>query len=32
MITEEALPTYTTYFNLVQGVNIDGNYASTEAG
>ena len=24
MITEEALPTYTTYFNLVQGINTDG--------
>ena len=28
MITEEALPTYTTYFNLLEGVNVDGNYAS----
>lgn len=28
MITEEALPTYTTYFNLIQGVNPDGNIAS----
>lgn len=28
MITEEALPTYTTYFNLLEGVNPEGNYAS----
>ncbi|WP_121356956.1 acyl-ACP desaturase [Flavisolibacter nicotianae] len=28
MITEEALPTYTTYFNLVKGVNEEGNIAS----
>jgi acyl-[acyl-carrier-protein] desaturase len=28
MITEEALPTYTTYFNLIQGVNEDRNVAS----
>lgn len=28
MITEEALPTYTTYFNLIKGVNDEGNIAS----
>ncbi len=28
MITEEALPTYTTYFNLIQGVNDERNTAS----
>ncbi|HZH63690.1 MAG TPA: acyl-ACP desaturase, partial [Flavisolibacter sp.] len=28
MITEEALPTYQTYFNLVKGVNEEGNVAS----
>ena len=28
MITEEALPTYTTYFNLIEGVNVEGNYTS----
>jgi acyl-[acyl-carrier-protein] desaturase len=28
MITEEALPTYTTYFNLIKGVNEEGNPAS----
>lgn len=28
MITEEALPTYTTYFNLVKGVNEEGDIAS----
>lgn len=28
MITEEALPTYQTYFNLIKGVNGDGNVAS----
>jgi acyl-[acyl-carrier-protein] desaturase len=28
MITEEALPTYQTYFNMVPGVNEDGNVAS----
>ena len=28
MITEEALPTYQTYFNLVRGVNEEGNIAS----
>ena len=28
MITEEALPTYQTYFNLIKGVNEDGNVAS----
>lgn len=28
MITEEALPTYTTYFNLIKGVNEEGNIAS----
>ena len=28
MITEEALPTYTTYFNLIKGVNEEGNVAS----
>jgi acyl-[acyl-carrier-protein] desaturase len=28
MITEEALPTYQTYFNLVKGVNEEGNIAS----
>lgn len=28
MITEEALPTYTTYFNLIEGVNPDRNPAS----
>ncbi|HZH65705.1 MAG TPA: acyl-ACP desaturase, partial [Flavisolibacter sp.] len=27
MITEEALPTYQTYFNLVKGVNEEGNVA-----
>ncbi|MBB1285577.1 acyl-ACP desaturase [Flavisolibacter sp. BT320] len=28
MITEEALPTYTTYFNLIEGVNEEKNYTS----
>ena len=28
MITEEALPTYQTYFNLIKGVNEEGNVAS----
>lgn len=28
MITEEALPTYTTYFNLVEGINEERNIAS----
>jgi acyl-[acyl-carrier-protein] desaturase len=28
MITEEALPTYQTYFNLIRGVNEEGNIAS----
>lgn len=28
MITEEALPTYQTYFNLIKGINPDGNTAS----
>lgn len=28
MITEEALPTYTTYFNLLKGINEEGNIAS----
>jgi acyl-[acyl-carrier-protein] desaturase len=28
MITEEALPTYTTFFNLIRGVNEEGNIAS----
>lgn len=28
MITEEALPTYTTYFNLIQGVNEERSMAS----
>lgn len=28
MITEEALPTYQTFFNLVKGVNEEGNIAS----
>lgn len=28
MITEEALPTYTTYFNLIQGVNEERNVTS----
>ena len=28
MITEEALPTYQTYFNLIKGVNDEGNVAS----
>lgn len=28
MITEEALPTYTTYFNLIQGVNEDRSMTS----
>lgn len=28
MITEEALPTYQTYFNLVKGINDEGNVAS----
>lgn len=28
MITEEALPTYQTYFNLIRGVNEEGNVAS----
>ncbi len=28
MITEEALPSYTTYFNLIKGVNEEGSMAS----
>ncbi|HEX2607768.1 MAG TPA: acyl-ACP desaturase [Flavisolibacter sp.] len=28
MITEEALPTYQTFFNLIEGVNEEGNIAS----
>lgn len=28
MITEEALPSYQTYFNLIKGVNEDGNVAA----
>ena len=28
MITEEALPTYQTYFNMIKGVNDEGNVAS----
>src|SRR3954469_9225852 len=28
MITEEALPTYQSFFNLIKGVNEDGNMAS----
>jgi acyl-[acyl-carrier-protein] desaturase len=28
MITEEALPTYQTFFNLLKGVNEEGNIAS----
>lgn len=31
MITEEALPTYTTYFNLIQGVNEERNAASEKS-
>jgi acyl-[acyl-carrier-protein] desaturase len=30
MITEEALPTYTTYFNLIQGVNEERSTASEQ--
>lgn len=31
MITEEALPTYTTFFNLLKGINEEGNIASEKA-
>ncbi|MDX5478819.1 MAG: acyl-ACP desaturase, partial [Cyclobacteriaceae bacterium] len=28
MITEEALPSYQTYFNLLEGINVEGNLLS----
>ena len=31
MITEEALPSYQTFFNLLEGVNVERNVASTSA-
>ena len=31
MITEEALPSYQTFFNLLEGVNVERNVASTGA-